>query len=305
MQEPRNLSWTHYNKARRFPLMFDSTAVSKDGLFTIPDDLIVSLYLSCNVSGTHDDPGLFYIGELTYYHTGFVLEIYYGMGDAGQKVAETTVDLSSGTMPKVVQLLGLNPMILSGLIVLGDIERLSRQPVGEWSFDPSATMLDPFCVRYVAKELSELYVQSQGQLMGPFHGTVTFEEGENITLGIRTNEDLNCLYPTISGSMTEVVIHANNPEAHSSRFRSINGVFPDETGNITFKGMNCLDIRPEGVHTLVFDDKCAQPCCSCTELVPIEEKIKEITSSMQQLVSRMGLLETQYEFMRSSLSAVS
>jgi len=102
MQDPRNLSWTHFNKARRFPLMFDSVPVSTDGLFTIPDDLLVSLYLSCNVSGAYDDPGAFYIGGLTYYHTGFVLAVHYG--NTGEKVAETTVDITDGKLPGEVVL---------------------------------------------------------------------------------------------------------------------------------------------------------------------------------------------------------
>jgi hypothetical protein len=99
----------------------------------------------------YDDPGAFYIGGLTYYHTGFVLAIHYG--NTGEKVAETTVDISDGKLPEVVQLLGLNPVILSGMVVLGDAEGLTRQPAGEWMFEHDATTLDPFCVSYFAREL--------------------------------------------------------------------------------------------------------------------------------------------------------
>ena len=74
----------------KFKKLFDNA----DGLFTIPDDLLVSLYLSCNVSGAYDDPGAFYIGGLTYYHTGFVLAVHYG--NTCEKVAETTVDITDG-----------------------------------------------------------------------------------------------------------------------------------------------------------------------------------------------------------------
>ena len=301
MLDPRNVSWTHFNKARRFPLMFDSVPVSTDGLFTIPDDLIVSLYLSCNVSGEYSDPGLFYIGSLTYYHTGLVIEIYYG--GSGEKVAETTVDLSTGKLPEVVQLFARNPLVLSGILVLGGIDGLSRQPAGEWIFEPSAAQIDPFCVRYVAKELSELYVRSRGQTLGPFHGTVTFEEGDNIVLGIRTDGDLNCLDPSLSGTGTEVVIHALDANASSPCIRTINGVKPDRAGNINFVGQNCLKISPEGQHTLVFTDTCSEPCCTCAELAPIEAAIKEITVSISQLSSRMETLNTQHDFLLHSISA--
>jgi outer membrane murein-binding lipoprotein Lpp len=299
MQEPRNLSWTHFNKTRRFPLLFGSTPVSADGYFTIPDDLIVSLYLSCNVGSAYTDPERFYIGSLTYYSTGFVLTIHYG--PARERVAETTVDLSLGEMPVVVQLLGLNPMVLSGMVVLGDKEGLLQQPTGEWEFAPEATTLDPFCIRYVARELAELYVQSHGRLMGPFRDKITFAEGENVTLGIRTDAELNCLEPAVSG--TEIVIHAIEPENISACVRTINSVKPDMFGNITFKGQDCLDIRPEGEHTLVFADTCAEPCCTCAELAPIEEKIQEISASIQQLASRIETLKNQYDFMQHSLSA--
>ena len=303
MLDPRNISWTHFNKARRFPLMFDSVPVSTDGLFTIPDDLIVSLYLSCDVSGTYDDPGLFYIGSLTYYHTGFVLAIHYS--GSGEKVAETTVDLSTGAMPEVVQLLARNPMLTSGMLVLGGIEGLSRQPAGEWLFEPTAARLDPFCIRYTARELSELYVRSRGNLLGPFHGAVTFAEGDNIELGIRTEEDLNCLEVPLSGSGTEVVISALNEIESVSCVRTINGVKPDRTGSIYFLGRSCLKIEPEGQHTLVFDDTCSEPCCTCAELAPIKDKIKEITASISQLSLRIETLRIQHEFMLHSLSSAS
>jgi len=192
------------------------------------------------------------------------------------------------------------------MLVLGDLDGLSGQPAGEWVFDSEATILDPFCIRYVAKELSELYVQTQGRLTGPFRGFVTLAEGENITLAVRTEEDLNCLYPTISGSGTEVVINAVDPTEGLPCIRDINGVKPDNSGGITFIGQNCLEIKPGEVpHTLIFNDTCAEPCCSCAELVPIEDKIKEISDSIRQLTSRMETLHTQHEFMLHALSAAS
>jgi len=298
MQEPRNLNWTHFNQARRFPLLFDCNPVSTDGHFTLPDDLIVSLYLSCNIGGVYSDPGLFYIGGFTYYRTGFVLSIHY----SDLLVAEVMVDISSGTMPRVVQLTGLDPMILSGMVVLGGTEGLLQQPVGEWTFKKEATTLDPFCVRYVAKELSEVYVQnSSGAIFGPFRNKITLVAGENIELTPKS-EDWNCLDTDITG--TSITIAAKVPVEESACIRMINGVSPDAAGNIQFVSEGCLEIRPEGAHTLVFDDTCAEPCCTCTELVPIEDKIKEITGTLGQLTARIESLRIQNDFLVSTLNVV-
>ena len=90
MQDPRNLSWTQFNQSRKFPLLFGCTAVSTCGHFRIPDDLLVSLYLSYGVNTEFSDPGGFYIGRIIYWRDGISLEIHY---DA-KKVAETTIPLT-------------------------------------------------------------------------------------------------------------------------------------------------------------------------------------------------------------------
>ena len=304
MLDPRNISWTHFNKARRFPLVFGCVPVSTDGQFTIPDDLIVALYLSCNIrDGGYNDPGLFHIGSFVYFGTGFSLAVHYN----GEKVAETTVDFSTGTMPEVVQLLSVgSPLVLSGMLVLGGTDGLSQQLEGAWEFSPEASQIDPFCIRYVTRGLSALYVRSRGQLLGPFHGTVTFSEGDNIELGVQSKGELNCLEePGRIGHGTEIQITALAEEREPPCIRTINSVRPDRNGNISFVGQNCLKITPEGQHTLVFNDTCAEPCCTCAELAPVEEKIKEITSAITQLSSRMETLHTQHEFLLHSLRSAS
>ena len=59
----------------------------------------------------------------------------------------------------------------------------------------------------------------------------------------------------------------------------------------------------EGAHHLVFDDTCAEPCCNCAELAPIDENIQEMTALIQQPTSRMETVKSQYDFLLHSLGA--
>jgi hypothetical protein len=306
MQDPRNLSWNQFNESRRFPLLYGCSAISDDGHFIIPDDLITGLYLSYGTSAVFEQPGLFYIGNIVYFRSGFSLSVFYrDINNTETRVAETTVDLTANPRPSTAVLLGVNNSFLHGFIVLGQLSGLEKQPAGEWAFTPEAATIDPFCIRFVAKELSALYIRNENRTVGPFYGEVILSAGDRIRLDGKTADNLfNCLERPVSDTGTEVVITAIPEEIqNTTAIRTINGIAPDASGNITFVGRSCLEIKPEGEHTLIFDDKCSEPCCTCTELVPIEEKTKELQQSTQDLGSRLEALTVQVDFMSQSLSS--
>ena len=305
MQDPRNLSWNQFNQARRFPLLFGCHPVSRDGHFVIPDDLLVGLYLSYGLGRGHDDPGGFSIGSMTWWRTGLSLSIHYRAAgrDVSEKIAETTVDLNSGQM--VAPLLGLDSRFFYGHIVFGNWSGLEKQPAGEWIFEPDAAPIDPFCIRPILSEISALYVQNDGKTLGPFYGDITLAAGERIALSVRSADSvLQCLENPPSETGTEVVIRATDDGSTGNGdggIKTINGVEPDENGNLTIIGRSCMEITTEPA-TLLFDDKCAEPCCTCKEREPTLAKIKELEASSISLRSHLETLTLQAEFLAQSLS---
>jgi hypothetical protein len=308
MQNPRNLSWNQFNESRRFPLLYDCSAQSEDGHFIIPDDLITGLYISHGINTLFSQPGFFYIGEFVYFRSGFSLSVYYrSVNGTSTRVAETTVDLTAKPYHRTTALLGVTPTFLHGYLVLGETAGLEKQPAGEWSFPPDATILDPFCVRFIARELSALYIRNENSTAGPFYGDVVLSAGDRIRLDVRgTNNPFNCLELPSAGleTGTEVVVTALNEDTEQTvtAIRTINGIGPDAAGNITFVGRSCLSITPQG-NTLIFDDKCSEPCCTCTELAPIEEKVKELQQSSQALGSHVDSLGMQIDFLSQSVTS--
>jgi hypothetical protein len=297
MQDPRNLSWNQFNEARRFPLLHGCTPVSVDGHFMIPDDLFTGLYISHSIVDRLSDPVKFYIKKFTYFRTGFTIEIYYDDA-ASTKLAEVTIDLATEPKPQVATLLGFDNAFLYGYVVLGQFGSLEQQPAGEWEFAPAATTLDPFCLRPVARELSVLYVRNDNKTIGPFTGEITLVAGERINLEVKTVSDLfNCLENPVSNTGTEVTIHAQEVAEDFTGLRTINGVKPDIRGNIDFIGKQCMKITPLGASTIQFEDICSQPCCSCTELAPIETAIADLKTSILEMKSRISTLETHLEFL--------
>ncbi|MDR1923178.1 MAG: hypothetical protein LBQ66_02295 [Planctomycetaceae bacterium] len=265
----------------------------------LPDDLITGLYLSYSVSSELFNPGKFYIRRFVNHSTGFTLYIAYhrGTGLEDYDLAELSVDYETITPGETLNLLGMNIAFLSGHLSLGDFSGIARQPIGEWEFDPSGTTLDPFCIRFVAKEISALYVQNKGVVSGPFYGTIHLIAGTGINLVTRSAEEtLHCLENPVTTDGTEVVInalHEEDPNVPEKYVKSINGVYPDSRGNIELVGQACLTITPHGEHSLLFRDKCAEPCCNCEELLPIEQKTQEFRATINNLASRTDMLYAQ------------
>jgi hypothetical protein len=306
MQNPRNLSWNQFNESRRFPLLYDCSVTSEDGHFIIPDDLLVSLYISHGISAPFSEPGVFYIGGFVYFRSGFSLSVFYRTASGTTtRVAETTVDLTAKPYPRTVALLGADNRFLHGWLVLGETAGLEKQPAGEWTFAPEAATLDPFCIRFVAKELSALYIRNETRTVGPFYGEVILSAGDRIRLDVRSEDNLfNCLESPVADAGTEIIVTALNDEAEQSvpALRVLNGVTPDASGCITLVGRSCLTITPQG-NSLIFEDNCSKPCCTCTELAPIEEKTKELQQSVQAIGSRIDSLGVQIDFLSQSVTS--
>jgi len=315
MQDPRNLSWNQFNQARRFPLLFGCRATSRDGHFTIPDDLLVGLYLSYGLGRGMTDPGGFYIGEVVWWRSGLSLAVYYKPMDQmdGTKVAETTIDWTEPVDGRAASLQGFNNRFFYGSVVFGLMAGLESQPAGEWFFDPDAAPLDPFCIRPAAAEISALYIQSGGKTSGPFYGDITLSAGRGIDLAVRSADSLlYCLDDPPSDNGTEVIISADadsgsadTSDGSGGPIRTINGVEPDESGNLTLIGRSCLTITAQSENaTLVLNDTCAEPCCTCKELEPIKAKMDELIRSIGDLESHTQTLTLQADLLAQSSASI-
>lgn len=306
MQDPRNLSWNQFNQARKFPLLFGCRPVSQDGHFTIPDDLLTGLYLSYGLGRGYDDPGGFSIGSVTWWRTGLSLSIHYRAAgrNESEKIAETSID--TGSDRRTAMLLGLNHRFFYGHVVFGSWSGLEKQPAGEWTFEPDAAPLDPFCIRPIVSEVSALYVQNDGKTLGPFYGDITLAAGDRIALSVRSADSvLQCLEDPPGETGTEVVIRALADEGggNDGGIKTINDVEPDENGNLTIIGRSCMEILTQP-GAIVFDDQCAEPCCTCKEREPTLAKIRELEQSGASLRSHLETLSLQAEFLAQSLASL-
>jgi hypothetical protein len=306
MQDPRNLSWNQFNQARKFPLLFGCHATSRDGHFTIPDDLLIGLYLSYGLGRGITDPGGFYIGEVTWWRSGLSLSVYYKPVDGGDgiKVAETTIE--EPINGRTAALLGFNNRLFYGTVIFGQTAGLGEQAAGEWFFDPDAAPLDPFCIRPTVREISALYVQNGGKMTGPFYGDITLSAGQGIGLAVKSADSLlHCLDDPPSDGGTEVIISAEVDSDDGGSIKTINSVMPDASGNITLIGRSCLTITAQAEKaTLVLDDTCAEPCCTCKELEPIRAKMDLLIRSIADLESHTQTLALQADFLSQSSASI-
>jgi len=150
-----------------------------------------------------------------------------------------------------------------------------------------------------------LYVQSGGRIAGPFYGDVTLSAGDRISLAVHSaNSMLNCIDDPPSDGGTEVII-SSDYDVNDPSLKTINAVAPDANGNITLIGRSCLNITADSANsTLILDDTCAKPCCTCQELEPIKEKMESLGQSIASLDSHTNTLALQVEFLSQSSGSI-
>jgi len=305
MQNPRNLSWAASNRVRKFPLSDDASGMSSDGRFAIPDDFLIGLYINTVITETITDPSRFYISKLVWSGTSVLLEISYPSAIGATVVARTSAvyDETNETVNAASALTPVEQHVLTGTVVYGTWDSMKDMPPGEWIFSEDGSRIDPFCVRPILRAPSSLYVRDGENTFGPYYGRVILEAGTNIRLSATSlDPDLSCLEPPPPGYTTAITISGSCPEdEESGAIRRINGVPGDALGNVQLIGKGCLTITPDIPNfSLELDDTCAEPCCTCAELVPIQAAADSLRDTILLLETRINTLTLQAEFLTTA-----
>jgi hypothetical protein len=319
MQDIANLSWNQWNQQRKFPLRYDCSGVSSDSLFQIPDDLMIGLSLTFALSQRFVDPSLFFISKISWYDPGLSVEIsYVSSSETTETVAEIVVFLDSEEKfpEKPVLIQSVSSEEITGFLLFGSEGGLKSQPLGLWEFNAQTASLDPFCVRMLPSSVSSLYVQSGNNVLGPFYGEIHLQQGDGITLTAESGDSTilsPSIYPEGYGTVVTLSqtvcsdLDGNEGENAAVPIYTINGVPPDSEGHFLLESRSCLSIEPHSSsqHTLVLDDRCAEPCCTCSDLTPILAKIEEFTETLQQLEKSLDVVSFQTELLFQTRSELS
>ncbi len=275
--------WLDSNADRAYPLYDAATRLDTTGLFELPNDLIVDLRIAAPASYSAT---AWFISQVAGYGSGLVITISVtGTG----AVATATIPLDGFvefTNYALTPLPGY-PQV-GGVITIGAGLAVLAAAASVYTFTQTATQLLPTIVFPTAATVSSItFVDSFG-VETVLTGAVVLSAGTNASIGV--------VDQTITLSMdTGVLIEdpctcTDTGGSKRTSVKSINGVTPDDDGNLQIVPVGCPAIE-SGLAQLILRDTCAQPCCGTPEI----DALVTTATSLDQKQAELANLEAAIE----------
>jgi hypothetical protein len=272
--------------------------VSED--FTLPNDLIVDLVMPVNTGVTPEvDPTLFHVSRIGVFSAGIVIVLAYN----GSDFATVNVASATFTKYKTYSFTGINEYFdVRGWITIGDIAKTLESP-GSWNFTAATAGLEPTVVRPNLRAITSMRVANGDDVSAALSGDLVLVAGNNIRFRLgEVSGNPAIIIDAVTGPDYQEECDCSDLNELSPPIRSINGVTPDEAGNITIQGSDCLDLSA-GTASITITDSCADPCCGCAELEVITDTLAAVQNQMQTLQNTADRLDEVITTTRVNLLA--
>lgn len=281
-----NLEWLNMNAARAFPFREDTTRQDVNRLITIPDNLLVDFVM---VAPSAADLDFIYVSKLLFSGTTLTLII----SESGGAILTSVTTSITAPQNTVYNLVGQGDFSdARGRIVFGELSMLADSlPEGVFEFAGEATKFESRCIRPDLRSVRMLkLVKADGSVVGPITGIVELVEGANVRLTYTAGNPSRITISAIDGEGLTQECECDKTYAPPPPIRTINGVPGDSGGNMVVDGYDCVSVEM-GSAQLKLKDKCAKPCCGCTELEFITSNMQILEAGLVALEGRANLLE--------------
>lgn len=261
-----NIDWLEENSNRKYPFYDFSTLKDQSNTFTIPNDFLVDLTF-IHLYDSDINLTQFYLKEIIHSSSILILNFYYG----SNFFINFRIDKSQHTKNKTYT------NIKDGfyqVITIQTLDTINKQPYGKFTFDLEATRLLPHCIKVFLSCVRKINIIKAGVVQHEYYGSVSLEAGANIQLA-RTGNKIEI--SAISDAELNLIDECMEQLASSPPIRTINGITPDEYGNINLVGLDGISIDTEGNNIKIKDEFC-KPCCGDEEIKIILEKLKDFAS---------------------------
>lgn len=286
-----NAEWLGVNSQRRYPLVIESTARDVSGDFLLPDDFLVSLYLSVPVS-LAVDPAAFLLHSVQVFATGYTVMVGYDNGGTVLPVAIASIPSATHTRYRPYTLRGLGDFYdARGHLAIGPLDNIELQPAGEWKFDLAGARLEVDAIRPQIRGVTQLRVRNGAELSPPLTGDIILRAGANmrITPIQVPGEDPVLVFDAIEGEGLNEDCLCDDSTTSAQPIKTINRIPPGPDGNFSLIGLGCVDIAAIE-NGLRMHDTCAEPCCGCRELEVVTQALEDSrrqAATIENIVSRL------------------
>lgn len=304
-----NAEWLNANAMRRYPLSEEASVRDTTDSFSIPDDLFVDMVWPVHAT-LSTDPSLFHVLQLAVFGTGINVTLAYN----GEIAATVSVPLVGFVRNSTYFMQGVGDFVdMTGKVTIGSLTAVLAS-AGVYAFSPAAGRIEASVIVPDIRGLTGIRVKTGESYSEPIQGDVAFEAGENVRLDVATVGGVTVLtINAIDGEGTIADCECDKDIADRPAIKTINGVQPDEVGNIELVGDDCLEVAPapDGApaglqeHTIALRDVCSKPCCGCSELEALVTDQQRVRDEVYTLVNVAFKLEAEMSAMATIIAASS
>jgi hypothetical protein len=272
------------NALRRYPLREGCSALSSDGQFRLPDTLIVDFSLAAS----SDASRRFYVSKVFNKLTAVILEI---SDNIGEPVGVVEIDATSHVQDSDYYITPTNSYIgAGGRITIGTLTDLAQQPAGSFEFSQSATEFETRTIIPSLQGVDRIEFIDSKNGSSSLTGNVKITARNNVNFSYSGVLEYNRVFLDVGDGLG-----LNKPCDSTNPIRTINGISPDDSGNISFLGVSCVKVSSQDLAVLDIEDTCCTPCSGCNDL-------EELTLRLTTLEARLLDLKTNYSMVNAHLS---
>ena len=273
--------WLNSNAHRAYPFRED-TVLSPVGALavTLPNYVFVDLVLA--VGG---DPSVsVQLGQLSF--AGNFLSAVFVDG-SGNTVTSVAVNLATHLPNAYYALTGVGDYSdARGKVVLGNLSALrSDLPEGAYSFALGSAQLEPSVVRPDIRGVRSLQVGTTNAASNLLYGNIRLVAGPSIQLTyLGSNQIRIDALGTPNFNEPAACDESYSPPVPVS---TINGI-PAANVKIVGDG-KCVDVSVSG-NVITIADTCSQPCCGCSELEFLTQRIELLQTVLKNTETYAAVL---------------
>jgi len=289
------VDWLNANSQRKYPLHDEATGKDISGSFELPDDLLVDCILPVHPD-PNIDPSKFHLQSVNVFDTGVTV----GLGYDGVAIGSATVDRATFTRNTTVifQCTG-NFFDTVAKLVIGSLDSVMAY-AGSFEFGVDGGRLSPTVVKPDIRGVNSIYLLNGEELSDPIQDDIVLEAGINAQLVLdNTPADYSrIIFSFIEGAGTVVDCDCEEGAARNP-ILTINGIGPNSEGDFVLEDNECQGLE-EILNGLQLVDKCAKPCCGCSELEVVTTGLTFMANQIQTLEGLASRLEAQIGYLQTN-----
>lgn len=189
---------------------------------------------------------------------------------------------------------------VQGNVVIGTVADMLDK--GTLSFAESSAPLLPTRVLLVGKGLDSVsFIDVTGEVF-KFHDDVVLKAGSGVDFDVNEDENTVTISDTtvidgdVDGLVSGVLARLGDP------VRSINGVGPDEDGNVLIRGGDCTEVVVG--NGLRINNVCAKPCCGDVNREQLENALASLETAQARLLAYYQALTNNVNAIQARLASL-